>query len=62
MQAFGDGLVTPLVCAAALGLEVALAAVAHLNPMPAQLVVCAALTVVLLVHAGIVLSRTVRHG
>jgi hypothetical protein len=62
LQAFGDGLVTPLVCAAALGLEVALTAVAHLNPMPAQLVVCAALTVVLLVHAGIVLSRTVRHG
>lgn len=62
LQAFGGDLVTPLACAAALGIEVALAAGAHVNPVPAQLVACAALTAVLLWRAGIVLSRAVRHG
>jgi hypothetical protein len=62
LQAFGGDLVTPLACAAAIGVEVALTAVAHVNPVPAQLVACAALTAVLFGRAGSVLSRAIRHG
>ncbi|GII24050.1 hypothetical protein [Planosporangium mesophilum] len=62
LQAFGTSLVTPLAAAAALGIEVALAAVVDVDPVAAQLVACAALTAGLLGYAGRVLSRVTQHG
>ncbi|MGC9671067.1 hypothetical protein ACNTMW_31545 [Planosporangium sp. 12N6] len=62
LQSFRGTLVPPLACAAGLGVEAALTALARMDPAPAQLVTCAALAVLLLGYAGSVLAGATRHG